>query len=516
MRRRRGIKPITAGVVGLALIAIVVFFAMTKSNPLANPFVVEAAFRQTGDLRLGSPVRIAGIDVGEVAAVEAGPEPGTSVVRMEIDDKGLPLHRDATFRVRPRLFLEGNYFVDVEPGRPSTERLEDGDLVPATQTSTFVSIGDLLKVFELDTRADLRRVLQELGTGLDGGGAAAFNRATRYWEPAFRDSAQVADATRGIDEHDLSGYVRGAGRAAAGLSRNPARLRDLVTNLAVTAGALAREQDSLSAAVGELPRTLDQGYRALGEVNEALPPVRTLARELTPVVRRSPATLDAAIPLARELRGLVGPDELGGVARDLRVAAPSLARFTRGGIDLQGQQRLLASCQNTSILPTLTSTIQDANYPSPGPVYEEAMKYLPGGAGGGRSFDANGIYSRTLTPSANFVYPLQGRLFFNTQPLLGINPAPAELPPYRPTVPCETQDAPDLRSNPLPPPEGIKANPNAPGVPAATQRALTRGLAALEEQIRAEGLEGELTVSPRPLTRAEIAEAGAAQRVEAP
>jgi virulence factor Mce-like protein len=462
MRRRRRVSSSAAGLIALTLIAVVTFFVMTKSNPFANPFVVKAAFRQTGDMRLGSPVRIAGVDVGKVTGLEPGEERGSAVLEMEIKDAGLPLHRDATFKVRPRLFLEGNYFVDVQPGTPAAPVLEDGSLVPATQTAAPVSIGDLLKVFESDTRQDLRGVLRELGTALSGGGRG-FNRGIRYWETAFRESARVNDATRGQQERDLSGYVRGAARVTEGLSRNRAQLRNLIANLAQTAGAFAREQAALSAAIRELPRTLRRGNRALAEVNEALPPLRTLARELTPVVRTSPATLDAAVPLARQLRGLFAPSELGGLARDVRVTAPALARFTRGGIELQGQQRLLASCQNTSLIPTFTSTLEDPNFPAMGPVYEELVKWLPGGAGGGRSFDGNGLYSRTFAPVANFVYPLNGRLFFNTQPLRGINPAPAELPPYRPTVPCETQEPPDLRSPALPPPPGLKANPAALG-----------------------------------------------------
>ncbi len=37
---------------------------------------------------------------------------------MEISDEGRPIKQDATFKLRPRLFLEGNLFVDVNPGSP--------------------------------------------------------------------------------------------------------------------------------------------------------------------------------------------------------------------------------------------------------------------------------------------------------------------------------------------------------------------------------------------------------------
>ncbi len=459
MRRSRGMSPQKVGLIALVLVVVFGFFAWTKINPFSNPYEVEAAFVEPAEIRPGNPVRIAGVDVGKVTGVKSGADPRATVLEMQIDEDGLPIHEDATFQIRPRLFLEGNSFVDLRPGSPSAAHLEDGAIVPATQTSTYVSIGDFLRIFESDTRQDLRTVLNEYGTGLGGGGARAFNRTTRYWERAYGNSARVNTAALGQREGDLSGYVRNAGRAAEGLARNTPRLRALVTNLAETGEAFASEQLALSDAIAELPRTLDQGYRTLGVVDEALPSVRSLARELTPAVRTSPATLDAAVPFARQLRGLVSEPELGGLARELGEAVPPLARVTRRGVELQGESRLLASCQNEVLIPTSRETIPDARFPANGPVYEEAVKWFPGAAGGGRSFDANGGYSRTLAPSANFVYRANGRFFFNTQPLAGVNPPPADLPPLRPDVPCETQERPDLGSIPEPAPPLVRGLP---------------------------------------------------------
>ena len=127
-------------------------------------------------MRINSAVRLAGVDIGKVTAIEEGPQEGTSVIEMEIEEEGRPLRKDATFKVRPRLFLEGNYFIDVSPGTPGAEELEEEAVVPATQTAGPVSVGDFLKIFESNTREDVRTLLDEYGRALDGGGAAAFNR----------------------------------------------------------------------------------------------------------------------------------------------------------------------------------------------------------------------------------------------------------------------------------------------------------------------------------------------------
>ena len=56
------------------------------------------------------------MNVGKVTSIEREPGSDTAIVTMEIDDKGLPIHKDATAKIRPRIFLEGNFFVDLQPG----------------------------------------------------------------------------------------------------------------------------------------------------------------------------------------------------------------------------------------------------------------------------------------------------------------------------------------------------------------------------------------------------------------
>ena len=46
---------------------------------------------------------------------------------MTLDDDGPPIHKDATAMIRSRIFLEGNFFVDLRPGTPSAPNLDDGD-----------------------------------------------------------------------------------------------------------------------------------------------------------------------------------------------------------------------------------------------------------------------------------------------------------------------------------------------------------------------------------------------------
>ena len=69
-------------------------------------------------------------------------------VTMEIEDKALPLHEDAELKIRPRIFLEGNFFVDLQPGSPTAPELDDGGTIPMTQTAAPVQFGDLLAALQ--------------------------------------------------------------------------------------------------------------------------------------------------------------------------------------------------------------------------------------------------------------------------------------------------------------------------------------------------------------------------------
>jgi hypothetical protein len=207
-----------------AIIVVATFFAFTKANPFADPFEVRAAFRTANDLRPGSQVRIAGITVGKVKEIEGlGEGRSGALVTIEVQKRGLPLHKDTTMKVRPRIFLEGNFFVDVSPGSPSAPLLEDGDMVPVTQTAAPVGFGQLLEALQSDTREDLKTFLREYGRGVEGEGARGFNRSIRWWKPAYRESAVVNDALRGRNGDDLHKYVAGARRVAAGWTAARAR-----------------------------------------------------------------------------------------------------------------------------------------------------------------------------------------------------------------------------------------------------------------------------------------------------
>ena len=454
MRRnhRTGMSPLVAGALALVLIAIGTYLGFTKSIPFRHHYTIGAVFRSANNVRTNSPVRIAGVNVGKVTSVEriAG-DKQAAVVKMRIEKKGLPIHKDATFAIRPRIFLEGNFFVDLKPGSPSAPVISDGDTLPINQTRAPIQLDQILTSLQSDTRSDLQKLLNELSTGLAADGGRGFNRSIRWWESAYRDGAVVADAQLGERPHDLSEYLRSATRVADALDRNPVQLQDLITEFNTTANAFARQDTALSQAIHELPRTLRAGLPALAALNAAFPPVRRFVADFRPGVRSSGPAIDASLPFVQQLRGLVAPSELRGLVSDLRPTVPSLTRLNQETPALYEQLRAASSCQNEQILPWTKDKVQDPVFPAPGPVYVESTKPFGGLSAESRSGDANGQWFRVLLTGGNYTYPTAaGQFLQSTFPLMGANPPPpAKKTPFRPDVPCETQQAPDLRSSPL-------------------------------------------------------------------
>jgi virulence factor Mce-like protein len=474
-------SPLRAGIVTIVVMVIAVYFGFSKKLPFQSHFTLRAAFSSSTDIRKGSPVRIAGVNVGKVTGTQllarADGQPPGAIVSMQIAGEGLPLHRDATAKIRPRIFLEGNFFVDLTVGSPSAPDLGSGDTIPVTQTADPVQLDQVLSALPTATRGDLQHLLSDLSIGLGGPAAAALNTTIRYMEPAYRYTSVVNQALLGQDEHDLSNYIASAGLVAQAADADPPALESLITDFNTTTGALAAEDGALAQAVRDLPQTLATGQPALAALDASFPPLRALATTLDPGVRSSVPAVNAAIPLARQLRLLVRPAELRGLVSDLRPTVPSLAQLNVRTVPLLDQVRAASGCQNSVILPWTQMTLNDPAFPATGPVYQEAVKWLPSNGAESRSGDANGQWFRTLVVAPNVVAPIPGGNSFqlSANPIQGANPPkPSTLPMLRADLPCETQQLPNLDTQSSGPPAGQHAIVAPSG--AAFQRRYDSGL----------------------------------------
>ena len=494
--------PLVGGLLILITVAAV-YLSFTKDIPFLNePYEIKAAFRDTSGMRVNSPVRVGGVEVGKVRKVEfTRPGARTAVVTMSILDPGRPIHVDARAQIRPRIFLEGNFFVDLSPGTPSGREMRDGETIPVTRTADSVQLSEVLGVLRRDVRSKLKGAFTSLGEAQQAGAGSAFNSSLDEQGGAYKWSAVVSEALLGEEPGDLSRALRESGVVFGALDRNPARLRTLITDFNRTMAALADSQEDVRASIRELPDTLRIGLPALADLNAAFPSVRRFAREAQPGIRSSGPAARAALPLIRQLRGLVSENELRGLAADLRAATPATAALARETVPLLSEFRELSSCTSNVLVPWGNDRVPDDAFGNSGPVHQEAAKVLPNLAGESRSFDANGQWFKVLGQGGTETFDLgNGTLGTALEPFQGVNPPPDRtLPPYRPDVPCETQEPPNLDTNPGGGPRRLSSG-DSDEVQERLEDAQAVATALLQGQLEREG--SDLRVSgDRQLTR---------------
>lgn len=463
---------VTIAVIFLLVFTIGPYLAFTGHVPFTSyGYELKATFSNGVNISANSPVRIAGVDVGKVIKVERDGDATT--VTFTVEGKGRPVHDDAFAAIRPRIFLEGNFFVDLSPGSPSAPELSSDSTISVSHTSTWVQIDEVLTALQAPVRADLSRLLEGYGTALTHvpnaaedrtqlpevkgkTGGQALNGAFRYGGDAGRYSAEVTNALLGTDPHDLSRLVAGAGRAFGALARHEEDLKGLIVNFDVFTGALAAQSANLTATVRNLAPALQAAHSSLVNLNRTLPPLRAWAIEMKPAVEQLPAWVAAGKPWIKQAKPLLSGREGGGIAKLLREATPGFAEAAQAGKAIAlPQLNRISLCTTKVIVPTGNQVIED-QFSTGQPSYREFLYTLANFAGWGSNFDGNGPFARLQPGGGDLLVeepnPLGNlstdqRVFAHTAaPPLGTQPQLGGKPPKKPEVRCDSNPVPDLNS----------------------------------------------------------------------
>ena len=389
-------NPVRTGIIFLVVLIVAVYFGFTKHIPFKHGYRLHAVFSSSVNVRPKSPVRIAGVTVGTVTSTSLESS-HAALVTMEIEGKGLPIHSDATLKIRPKIFLEGNWFVELQPGSPSAPDLSSGATIPVTQTSEPVQLDQLLDALNTDTRANLQTFLVEYGAALTAkptpaenaeqspevsglNMAQALNKAYRLGPEALRDGTIINQAFAGTETHDLSKLFSSIEKVSAELDVHEQALGELVGHFNTFLHIFAAQGPSLRTAIAELPGALHGTEHAFAELQGAAPSIRTFALDLIPGVEQIPATDAAAFPWIEQIRATLKPNELGGVAAALRTAAPEIASVTAGQVAFQPQLTNFSKCLSKVLYPAGSTKLQDGANTS-GATAEQGILVRDGGRG---------------------------------------------------------------------------------------------------------------------------------------
>ena len=126
-------------IVFILIFTIGPYLAFTKHVPFtSHGYEVKATFSNSANIATNSPVRIAGVDVGKV--ISTSRDGDNTTVTFTVDGSGQPIRDDAFAAIRPRIFLEGNFFLELDPGSPSAPEMDSGGTIPVSRTSGQVEV----------------------------------------------------------------------------------------------------------------------------------------------------------------------------------------------------------------------------------------------------------------------------------------------------------------------------------------------------------------------------------------
>lgn len=462
------ISELRAAAVAAAIVVLVTVAVFVKSNPLADPYEIRGVFTTAAQLHPGSEVRIGGQRIGKVSSIGRGPG-HTSLVTMQISDRQPAIRTDAQLSLQPRLALEGNGYIRVEPGTPGAPELPRGGTVPLARTSVAVQLDQAISMFDAPTRAGFGDVVKEFGGALGSRPASPrtprpgyeeLRGAVREFDRSLGTITVAAHAFRGRRPGDLRAAVRHTAGVTGQLAADPSALAGILRSYATVSRTLAERDGALQQALRELAPTLGQAPGQLRAVDAALPSLTRFAGVLTPALRAAPPALRALTATARQVRLVARPAELPRLLTRLRPVTSSLPVLERRLRTVLPQVTDIGRCLTKTVVPALNMQIDDGHLSTHQPVWQEALHMAASLAGAASGFDANGGTLRLgVTESEQAIGintgsgPL-GRLSgLAPGGDVGLNPTwlgYGIYPAARPDAPCAEQALPDYNARKRP------------------------------------------------------------------
>lgn len=136
----RANRPLEIGTGLFVLLGFAALLFLTTQLPasglkIGSPagYHVTAAFDNIGDLKVGSPVSMSGVTIGEVDGIRFDQKTYKAVVSMRIDSQYKQIPEDSFASIQTQGLLGGKY-VGISPGGTDTY-LKDGSRIEQTQSA---------------------------------------------------------------------------------------------------------------------------------------------------------------------------------------------------------------------------------------------------------------------------------------------------------------------------------------------------------------------------------------------
>lgn len=343
-------KLMLTGSICIALFVGVLMFAYSGGSVPLLPkggTVVEAEFRTAANVTPGkTPVRVKGVNVGEVEEVERL-EGGRGVrVKMRITDDGVDVKRDARADIYWRTLLGFSFYIQLEPGSEDAGLGED--TIPMERTTAQVELDEVLSSLDKPSRDGMQKIFSEFDRGFGDGPSG---RSLDALAPSMRQVAPGLDALRGQSDGDLTSTVKQASRFMGALARDESELGQVISNADTTLGVTAARRADLGSVLQNGPSTLDQTKRTMSRLRTTLDVLDPVAEDLRPGIRKLTPASEAARPALRQLVPLLA--DARPLLSSLRPALSRLGSASRSGVPMMRELTPTLRRAQDKLLPQL-------------------------------------------------------------------------------------------------------------------------------------------------------------------
>ncbi|WP_406070395.1 MCE family protein [Micromonospora sp. NBC_01638] len=271
-------NPVVVGTLGLALIVAVLLgaFQLDRLADLTGRGY-EAAFHDASGLVTGNEVRVAGVRVGKVTAVELA-RSGAPYVRVgfRVDDDSVRLGTDTGATIRIKTVL-GQKYLALSPAGPG--RLREGGQIPLARTAAPFDV--------VQAVTGLADTLDKVDTDQL---AAAFTTLSE----TFADTPASVDAS-----------LVGLSRLSRTVAGRDAELRALLDRARQVTAVLATRDEEFCALVTDGEALLSEVSRRRDAIHKLLVGTDDLATQLSGLVSDNRAQLAPALHKLREVVAIV-------------------------------------------------------------------------------------------------------------------------------------------------------------------------------------------------------------------
>ena len=291
-------SPLVLGILTLvaATIAVVLAFAIGTLGILEDRYQMSGVFEESGGIRPGDKVRVAGLDVGEVTAVRPDFRQAQVVVTWEVD-RGVDLGPETSAEISLATLLGGRYLrLDGPVVEPYLADLpEEERRIPIERTRLPIGVQDALGRF---TEAADAYDVDEIDQLLQNFADISADNADSF-EPLVENITVLASMLN-ARRAQIATLLADTTEVTAALARQDQALLALIDQSGRLLDVVAERRDQLRAVLGS-------GSEAVAELDRLLAANRQSLDTLLADFDLTADTLRGRLPELNELLAYVGP-----------------------------------------------------------------------------------------------------------------------------------------------------------------------------------------------------------------